>query len=57
MDFLYYKCSTLRKMYLLLKVKHSDTGIKHESALYTTSNARGFALIKILLKKIYYVIR
>ena len=54
---LYYKCSTFRKMYLFQKVKHSGTGIKHGSVLYyTTSNARGFALIKMLLKKIYYVI-
>ena len=43
--------------YLELKVKHSGTGITHESVLYTTSNGRGFAVIKMLLKKIYYVIR
>ena len=40
-------------MYFLLKVKHSGTEIKRESVLYTTSNARGFALIKMLLKKIF----
>ena len=37
-------------MYLLLKAKYSDTGIKRESVLYTTSNSRGFALIKSYLK-------
>ena len=55
--YIYYKCLTFRKMFFLLNVKHSGTGIKHESVLYTTSNARGFALIKMLLKNIYYIIR